>query len=179
MSAEGREWGDGSVVVGFCVFGAPRFSVKRSQNTCFNGFGDLWSEIRCAAKTRNPTAVDPTPHSQPSELARPRPSGPEETSWCHETNIAARRFLSLNCLTITHWNPKYGCRSTATACFALIALVAWKRWCDSTLRKLYVHPKYGWRNSMVSRVFPLIALIVLSTSFNSALGAAQLPSPRG
>ena len=32
--SEGREWGVGSVVVEFGVFGAPRFSVQRSQNTC-------------------------------------------------------------------------------------------------------------------------------------------------
>ena len=30
--SEGREWGVRSVVVGFGVFGAPRFSVQRSQN---------------------------------------------------------------------------------------------------------------------------------------------------
>ena len=30
--SEGREWGVGSVVVEFGVFGAPRFSVQRSQN---------------------------------------------------------------------------------------------------------------------------------------------------
>ena len=29
------------------------------------------------------------------------PSGPEETSWCRGTKIAARQFLSLNCLAIT------------------------------------------------------------------------------
>ena len=65
MTAEGRQWCDGSVVVGFRVFGAPQFSVQRSQNTCFKRFGVLWAEIRCAPKTRNPTAMDPTPHSQP------------------------------------------------------------------------------------------------------------------
>ena len=32
------------VVVGFGVFGAAQFSVQRSQNTYFKGFGDLWSE---------------------------------------------------------------------------------------------------------------------------------------
>ena len=47
-------------------------------------------------------------------------------------------------------NPKYDCRVTATVCFACIALVAWKHWFDSTLRKLSVHPKvqlkwYGFR----------------------------------
>ena len=39
--SEGREWGVGSVVVEFGVLGAPRFSVQRSQNTCFKGFWDL------------------------------------------------------------------------------------------------------------------------------------------
>ena len=43
-NSEGREWGVGSVVVEFGVFGAPRFSVQRSQNTCFKGFWDLWTE---------------------------------------------------------------------------------------------------------------------------------------
>ena len=64
-SSEGREWGVGSVVVGFRVFGAPRFSVKRPQNTYFKGFGDPWTEKRAAPKTRNPTTMDPTPHSRP------------------------------------------------------------------------------------------------------------------
>ena len=40
-------------------------------------------------------------------------------------------------------NPKYGCRGTVTARFALIAFVAWKRLADSTLGKLLVHPEYG------------------------------------
>ena len=26
----------------------------------------------------------------------------------------------------SHWNPKYGCRGTVTACLPLIALIAWK-----------------------------------------------------
>ena len=43
------------------------------------------------------------------------------------------------------WNPKYGCKVTVTACFALIALVAWKDLSDSALRKLSVHPKYKGR----------------------------------
>ena len=41
------------------------------------------------------------------------------------------------------WSPKYGCRGTVTARFALIAFVAWKRLADSTLGKLLVHPEYG------------------------------------
>ena len=41
------------------------------------------------------------------------------------------------------WNPKYGCRGTVTARFALIAFIAWKRLADSTLGKLLVHPEYG------------------------------------
>ena len=52
------------------------------------------------------------------------------------------------------------CRGTVTACFALIALVAWKRCSVSTLRKLSVHPKYGW-NGTVSRVLTLIALVAM------------------
>ena len=36
--SEGREWGVGSVVVDFRVFGVPRFSGQRSQTTCFKGF---------------------------------------------------------------------------------------------------------------------------------------------
>ena len=40
--------------------------------------------------------------------------------------------------TENQWNPKYGCKDTVTTCFALIALVAWKYWFDSTLRKLSV-----------------------------------------
>ena len=47
-TSEGREWGVGSVVVDFRVFGAPRFSVQRP-------------------KPRNSTTTDPTPHSRPSE----------------------------------------------------------------------------------------------------------------
>ena len=43
----------------------------------------------------------------------------------------------------SQWNPKYGCRGTVTARFALIAFVAWKRLADSTLGKLLVHPEYG------------------------------------
>ena len=39
--AEGREWGVGSAVVEFGVFGAPRFSVQRSQNPLKQVFWDL------------------------------------------------------------------------------------------------------------------------------------------
>ena len=66
--SEGREWGIGSLVVGFHFFGAPRFSVQRPQITYFKGFGDLWTENRGAPKTRNPTLTDLTPHSWPSDL---------------------------------------------------------------------------------------------------------------
>ena len=66
-SSEGQKWGVGSVVVEFGVFGAPRFSVQRSQNACFKGFGDHWTENRGAPKTPNSTTTDPTPHSRPSE----------------------------------------------------------------------------------------------------------------
>ena len=72
-------------------------------------------------------------------------------------------------------NPTYGCRGMITACFALIALFAWKDWFDSALRKLSVHPKYG-RNGTVSRPSPLIALmvlIVLVALFHSTSGSAH------
>ena len=55
--SEGRAWGVGSVVEGFGVFGAPRFSVQRSQNAYFKGFWDLWTENRGAPKT--PTTIQP------------------------------------------------------------------------------------------------------------------------
>ena len=45
---------------------APRFSVQRSPNTYFKGFGGLWTENRGAKKTRKSTTTDPTPHSRPS-----------------------------------------------------------------------------------------------------------------
>ena len=35
LLSEGRKWGVRSVVVGFGVFGSPRFSVQRSPNTYF------------------------------------------------------------------------------------------------------------------------------------------------
>ena len=66
--SEGREWGVGSVVVGFGVFGAPRFSAQRSQNPLKSVFWDLWTENRGAPETPNPTTTDPTPHSRPSEF---------------------------------------------------------------------------------------------------------------
>ena len=42
VSSEGREWGVGSVVVEFGVFGARRFSIRRSpnlENKCFGPSG--------------------------------------------------------------------------------------------------------------------------------------------
>ena len=30
------------------------------------------------------------------------------------------------------WKPKYDCKGTVTTCFALLNLVAWKRWFDSS-----------------------------------------------
>ena len=62
--SEGRECVVGSVLVDFRVFGAPRFSVQRPQNTYSKGFGGLWTENRGAPKTRKPTTTDPTPHSR-------------------------------------------------------------------------------------------------------------------
>ena len=53
----------------------------------------------------------------------------------------------------------------------IIALVAWKHWFDSTLRKLSVLPLYGL-NGMVSRVFSLIALVALGAFFHSTPQAA-------
>ena len=64
-SSEGREWGVRSVVVQFDAFGAPRFSVQRSQMTYFKRFWDLWSENRGAPKTQNSTTTDLTPSLGP------------------------------------------------------------------------------------------------------------------
>ena len=44
-----------SVVVGFRVLGAPRFSVQSSQNPLKQLFWDLRTENRGAPKARNPT----------------------------------------------------------------------------------------------------------------------------
>ena len=78
---------------------------------------------------------------------------------------------------IDQWNPKYGFKGTVTACFALIALVTWKCWLNSTLRKLSVHPKHSRIGTVsigtVSRAFPLIALIAQVAFFHSTPGAAQ------
>ena len=57
----GRKWGVRSVVVEFGIFGAPRFSVQRSQNFLKLVFGNLWTENRGAPKTPNPTMTDLTP----------------------------------------------------------------------------------------------------------------------
>ena len=65
--SEGREWGVGSVVVDFRVFGAPRFAVQKPPNTCFKGFWGFWTENRGAPKKRKLTTTDPTPHSRPSD----------------------------------------------------------------------------------------------------------------
>ena len=51
------------VVVGFGVFGAPRFSVQRPQSPLKQAFWDLWTENRGAPKTPNPSTTDPTPCS--------------------------------------------------------------------------------------------------------------------
>ena len=53
------------------------------------------------------------------------------------------QILPLNLPAKDQWNPKYCCRGTVTAHFALITFVAWKRLADSTLGKLLVHPEYG------------------------------------
>ena len=72
--------GDGSVVVEFGVFGAPRFSVQRSQNTCFKGFGDLRTENRGAPK-------------RPFQPRRIQPPilGPLTFSQCHQETQAINR----------------------------------------------------------------------------------------
>ena len=67
---------------------------------------------------------------QQSNKGAGRERGPQKSS---------RNFVS----ETGQWNPKYGCKGTVTTCFALIALVAWQHWFDSTLRKLSVYPKYG------------------------------------
>ena len=65
---EGREWGVGSGVIGYGVFGAPRFSVQRLQNIYLKGCGTSGQKIGGPQQTPNPTTTDPTPHSRPSEL---------------------------------------------------------------------------------------------------------------
>ena len=67
IQSEGREWGVGSVVLDFRVFGAPQFSVQSPQNTYFKGFWGLWTENRGAPKTRKSSTTDPTPHPRPSD----------------------------------------------------------------------------------------------------------------
>ena len=60
--SEGRECGVGSVVVGFRVFGAPRFSVQRSPNYLFSSVLGLSVGYSGAPqKQRNPTTTDPPP----------------------------------------------------------------------------------------------------------------------
>ena len=88
MISEGREWAVGSVVVDFPVFGAPRFSVHRTQNPLKEVFWVLWTENRGAPKTRNSTTTDPTPHSWPSddllsELGRHLQQGPHHFALGH------------------------------------------------------------------------------------------------
>ena len=63
----------------------------------------------------------------------------------HPPGLASlkQRVLRQHLPLLRQWNPKYGCRGTVTARFALIAFVAWKRLADSTLGKLLVHPEYG------------------------------------
>ena len=71
LSSEGRKWGVRSVVVEFGVFGAPQFSVQRSQIPIFKVFWDLCTENRGAPKTPNSTTTDLTPHLRPSDLRDP------------------------------------------------------------------------------------------------------------
>ena len=48
-------------LLGFRVFGAPRFAVQRSQNAYFKGFCGLWTGNRGAPKMRKPTTTVPNP----------------------------------------------------------------------------------------------------------------------
>ena len=66
--SEGRKWGVRSVVVGFGVFGVPRFSVQRSPTPIFKEFSGFWTENRGAPKTPNSTTTDLTPHLWPSDF---------------------------------------------------------------------------------------------------------------
>ena len=69
LFSEGRKWGVRSVVVGFGVFGAPRFSVQRSQNPLKIGiWGPLDGKSGRPPKTpKIPTTTDLTPHLRPSD----------------------------------------------------------------------------------------------------------------
>ena len=64
LDLESRKWGVRSLVVEIGVFGAPRFSVQRSQNPLQKAFGDLWTEHWGAP---NSTTTDLTPHLRPSD----------------------------------------------------------------------------------------------------------------
>ena len=83
-------------------------------------------------------------------------------------------LLSQVCWNLSSFqrNPKYSGKGTVTTCFALIGLVAWKPWFDTTRRKLSVHsaPKarLKWQ--------PLTALIALGAFFHSTPGVAQVCS---
>ena len=61
-----RMGGVGSVVVGFGVLGAPRFSVRSLKMLALNDFGTSGLKIGAPQKPPNPTTTDPTPHSRPS-----------------------------------------------------------------------------------------------------------------
>ena len=108
-------------------------------------------------------------------LALKRHFESEEGLQCLEVNIRSkihdqnpRRPLGETCCLECNFqrNPKYGCKDTATACFAHTALVAWKHLFDSTLRKFSVHSKYVlWLKLYGSSTFPLIALIALGGLF--------------
>ena len=60
FSSEGREWEVGSVVVEFGVFGAPQFSLRRSQNPLKEVFWDVGTENRGAPKRQiQPRRIQP------------------------------------------------------------------------------------------------------------------------
>ena len=93
--SEGREWGVGSVVVDFRVFGAPRFSVQRSKDAYFEGFCGLWTEKGGAPKTRKSTTTDPTPILGPLILGGGQKVYVEKVYVLFRSPRLSRRGLSL------------------------------------------------------------------------------------
>ena len=86
--------------------------------------------------------------SYPTVVPSERSSGeifgqPISKDWRKVRQTCGEFFGRFSSCGVFQWNPKYGCKGTVTTRFALIALVAWQYSLDSTLRKLFVHPKYG------------------------------------
>ena len=67
-----------SVVVEFGIFGAPRFSIQRSQNPLKVGIWGPLDGKRGTPKTPNSTTTDLTPHLRPSESSKDSP----RSNWC-------------------------------------------------------------------------------------------------